>query len=1613
MPVPIAPLLFPETLNSPGLWKTLGKAHSLADSDFNWLAHVKLVTHALRNVQTPPMVAQTIRISADTQPAINLAGSFILGGSSEDKPAFLYTPYDGLKKYESLETLKTLLKVRLSKAVEDDQLLAFLALAQRRQLTEQSTLTLTYETIQGDIFEHQKAAIQACQQLNAEALLAELKQLPALTSLLEKILDELLKSRFPGLQQGQTRVNFYTHAADSTHARQWHDSITLAEALLTLYRHRTWPVKQLHEFANPEQLPISGDQDVWEATLKLASDTLRVSLFSEMEQYWAAPAAAGSPRRVFFAEVLQEQARAELMLKREAGIIDASQFAVLHQMIRYDTLPTRRPTLENVRLWEYQANYVELAGSLMISHSDACLYTPTQGLQVLKDYNDLKDTVLSKFRASGHQDEFYGLLSLEERKRFVGFDRPHVTGETIGGEIFTVLFEAIITKQRQNIEYALQVFRHSDGAVDIHALFDKALDIRAMVHERLLQLDAGERWSTRPVLAGVQQPSAVLAHKAEEIERSCNDIDALLTSSFRGQPTDKVPEQRRYLENMKSRLAHSLFLGVTHEAELRQLSGSLNAAERAIITTVFHADQASRDNRRSLNGFRPDAWSLTLQSPGTKKALSLANCVLLTERGGLDDTHSGRVILWTPALGLEVFTSIGAARRALGLRLKDSVGRLSLLENLLPGERQHHQAYTLGALRLIEGHVLDDRMQSAIEHFLARCHAIRQRLKGQTALTAALTTAKRTAIDTNLLRTINLAQAVRQQQSLPAWLGMAPVAEQQLHLELLEQWRHSVIDHKDYLSGLPSLSDYVTETLKSLLDARFKGSALDPGDIQITPNLALAGPPRTLPEFALNHVNIAQGTGFTVASRTHKKLPDGLDQSAVRQLLLSLAIPTTFSQKIIAALSEGHAEAKERKQRFLRQTPWQLLQHAHGLQLQQKLSSSAFDYLLQVLDIPDGIARATVAGAHAIAYPLSLIKTAGSTAVETLGLYLIGPGSGHQGPLVLYAPYAEQLFREFTDEASMIAAVNTPGSFQDLLIRRLPLDQQSVFRGLFQASAGESSEMKLAGSTISGNLLQRFFADNLKLLPQLLGCQPESNAQADWEAAKNLFSHGVNLISGLLPGKISYVTFLWEAYKAFKDSAENLQDHHWSQALKSFIAGAVQMISLGRLATREGTSEWLEARAETPATTPAPPEASDTGSDTAANPAPRAVPDWSRIQPTSPLRTELQGLEATDVALEDLKRDSKNGTYTDPLSKHTYAAIDGKVHRVEQPGAVWQIVKDEQPGPSLRQSGARLVLAPDRHAVHYGKAISKLYQRFDTEQSRRTMLNIEAIGMQEIRRIYPAKARMIQQTIDLARFYAFNCLHNLAQLKANVPGTRLDGFLKVFFGVPFVDAGLLAKLKTAIVPICQALVDPNDDLMDTERFVVGSNALISSVIAFVLNNDHRKMVHFTEHFFNPQLDWYKPFLAQAFDIDGHARAATLIHEFAHQFSKAEDFASLESRRPFADLITTITLYGLTVRHQLEAFQSTALSLSTPRQELFARWSKRRGSYVGFETVAATRQLSQEILALTGSPTLDEARNAFLDPQSPEARIDMILRNADSIACLICEMGRQLDPVPTP
>lgn len=1600
MPASVPPLLFPFFLDSPGLWAGLRTAHDLSIQDFNWLQHVKLATQALRSQQTPPMLVHRLLLNTAESPALPLAGSFILSTTPEDRAFLLYTPFEGLRKFASLKVLTEHLEQRLNDADEEDRLLAFLALSQRKYLLEKRGITVTPQLIDGDIFDDQRAALEHCQSLNAQALLDELLHLPALGTLLEYILADLLASTMPGVNQTQTRLDFHAGAdsPEATRPRRWPDSMTLADAVLLYYRHGRWPADQTHVFSHPHRLAEADDQMHWESAVKNVSVNLLAQLYKQMEVYWSGASADGHTRHAFFTQALRQQALTDIMLKREAGIIDAQKCAGLLAWIEPDSDSPRLATLETVRLWEYQPNFVELAGSLMFSHTDACLYTPSQGLQVLADYQDLKNTLLSKFSAAGHEEELYGLLSLEERQKFLGFDEPHVSGEVIAGDIFAVLLSGIITKQRQNIEYALQVFRHSDGAVDIRALFDKALDVRSMLHDRLLSLDTDERWTTRPALSGSLLPSMVTADRAAAEFKTFTSVLSAISDEFFAQPLTTSALQTQYLGNIKDKLAHALFVGMTGEARVRVLNGTLQHHEQAIVDTVFNPGQPDRARRKGLNGFRPDAFSLSLQATGQSELSPLANCLLLTERGGLDNQHSGHAILWTPALGLEVFGSIDTARQALNQRLLSPEKRLLLLENLSPLSQGFHQNFRFADFHLISENVLHDRMQSTIEHFLQRGKWLRDLKLQKSVEDQALKTLSLQVIDSNLHHASALAKALGRQQSLPVWLGMAALGDQQLHLEILEQWCNSVTDDKDYLHGLPTLHDYVQQTLQSLLSSRFQAPDLDPRHIAITPVLALAGPAMSLTDFALNHSHTAQQTSFKVTSGTNAVLPKNIDQQAIRSLLLSLDIGSTFANKLTSALSAKNSDAQARQQRYVRQLPWQLLQHAHQLKLQQRLSAMAFDLITQVLDMPDATARARVPGADALLRPLALIKTAGAKAVTALGMYLIGPASGKPGPQVLYTPYhGEQAFSEFADEAAVISALNIPGALQNLLLRRLPASEQSIFGALFKDSIGQTSEITLASKAVDGNALMQLFSDNLALLPRLLSSHSLPSAQEEWEVAKNLFSSGIKLVRGLLPGKLAYVQFLWQAFKDAMNSAEALQDHHWKRALETFIAGAAEMISLGRLSL-ESTLITKEAsiQQEPVATTP-------------------SAPKWQEIRPTAASRTNLQTFETPTVALKDLTHKVADGTYEDLPTKTLYAPIAGKVYPVEKPGAVWQIKGAEQAGPVLQHTASRqLIIDTDRHTVHFGKALSKMYNRHANEREARVWLNIQAQGMAEIRARHPEKARMLTQAVDMARYYALNSLHNMAQLKNHAPGTRLDTFLKSFFGVQRIDADILAKIKKTIVPICNALVDPTEDLMNTDRFVVGSNKYSNSgLIAFVLDDDSRKMVHFTEKFFNQELDWYKVGLTQPFNVEGHAQASTLIHEFAHQANKAVDIASLEARRPFSDLIATITGYGAAMKENQTRFQREALSLETPREELFARWSNELQEWISFDEIPGIEHVAKEILKVTQSPTVEDARTAFLSRSNPHPRIDTILRNADSIAFLICEMGRQLDPVTRP
>lgn len=174
---------------------------------------------------------------------------------------------------------------------------------------------------------------------------------------------------------------------------------------------------------------------------------------------------------------------------------------------------------------------------------------------------------------------------------------------------------------------------------------------------------------------------------------------------------------------------------IRHQAYLRRLNKTLDARDEAIIQAVFDPFNPDRRRREDLEGFIPDAYRITVQRDEEALRHSLANCLMITERGGLDHQHSGRAILWTPAWGLESFVSPSVAKQQLEERLSDPCACLALLENLDPRQRQPHANYTLGAFWLITEPISENRQQSWIDHYIAqRAHWLAQKPNGKALL---------------------------------------------------------------------------------------------------------------------------------------------------------------------------------------------------------------------------------------------------------------------------------------------------------------------------------------------------------------------------------------------------------------------------------------------------------------------------------------------------------------------------------------------------------------------------------------------------------------------------------------------------------------------------------------------------------------------------------------------------------------------------------------------------------------------------------------------------------------------------------------------------------------
>nr|WP_314532098.1 DUF6543 domain-containing protein [uncultured Pseudomonas sp.] len=1687
------------------------RALGLTLKDLDWLNTLYYATDQARQdeaLRDHPMAVEKFILKLTPKVSIPLAGTFLMSASPDESKALLYTPYGGIEVFDDREAVIDELINRLNSEDHRIDLIHFLSIKQRKDFAPGTAFTLGTAFIPGAVFEDQENTIEASQKLNLQAVLAELRKTPSLSWLLDTLLAIMARSYFPGLDQRDTRVNSFI-AADAEHPEQsprWINSAALSDVLLQYYVKQDWPTAQTRTFSNPHHITRdfsdtrhAEDLQHWESLVKQTAGVLTKLLGSLLQTWWNEGIDSGYSRLELFTQAMRDKFRADLLFKHQYSIVSAEENQHLlalflpDQAARSAWHPSLR--IEKVSIHAPYQHYVELASTLLVGGKHAYLYTQSRGLQVLEDLADLNDTLLSMLKAAGHEDELLNFLSLEERSAYIAMDAVQVSGLPVAGSVFGGMVEDIAAKQLSNLEHALGLYRRSDGAVDLAALLDCALDVRHMLDSRLLSLDTAGRWSLHPISSGNGRPSTVQAERAKlqlqtlqaaqaasaeqrrqhptlrglarralntelhkyQLAMDASDIHINTYATQAEQHEERVPVRsvllvdflierlaqvagplgdtpdmgfyatrrdgaalrwnnlssstvnamvalamvglthhnvrelpRQFLEDHRETLGSALLLGLRSEAELRLLNKTLTPQQHAILDTVLRPDSMTRLKRHGLNGFLPDAYGLTLTLG--EQLLPLANCFVLTERGGIDPNHSGQALLWTPQHGHEPFESVNALRKQLEQRLAQPDKRLALLHNLPLRQRKPHTPFGLGPLQRIDEHLLNNRQQSYVEHGVDDIDFWLAAPLAPKPLQDRLDNGMQQDSLSNLDRAASIAQAMIQQQALPVWLGMATPQEQLLHAELLEQYRLSTLDERDYLHSLPPLREHVASRLRTLLDARYPGLELNPDDVLIPARIVLNGHTQSLTDFALRHLPDLHAENLYPRARGATPLPTTFDGAAVVQLVRQLDIASTYRALLTTHLTADTDDARQRRELFSRQLPWQLLRHAHEEKLEERLSEAAWGFIQQVIDMPDAVAREQVSGASAMIRPLELVATEGAQAVKVTGVYLIGPQAKASDPLVLYAPYSPlRVLKEYASEEELRREINRPGPLQEWIIRPLDEPTQATYRNLLQPTQRPGSDIRLASNPIRGNILPRLFHDNTLLLLKMLTCQFEREGKDQWDGITSLLRNGIPMALQFIAGKLKYPMVVWRSFKLFEASAEDLQQQRFGAGLRKFIQGLATLASL-----RKQLDEWLPTDPPT-----APTDLPHTG------PAPAMT--VSTLDVTDPMRTRLRRFEDITVALADLPVDEQRGVYTQPVSNRTYVPIAGRVYPIEQSGDYWRVSLAPELGPFVeRNAQGQWILDLSEREPRFGPTLSRYRGRYVTRVTERDSINIEAQGLPAIRALDMDKALTIHRALNVALFYTFTCLDNLTLFAARRdPNSRAGHFLTEMFAVLNFNPAQVSKIQTRVREILDGLTQQSLLTFDSERFVVGSARWApDETFAFVIPEDAQQRIYLLDLFFETTMDSYLGHLNTPFDIHDHARAATLIHEMSHLVSATEDIAYMDSMRPFLDLINRGTAEGLRKYTALSNLQSTALSVLTPATILFKTWNDLSQRWEDLGNTGSTK-VRDKVLHLTGARTLDDARAIFMS--DADRRMDIILANADSVTCLITHLGRELFP----
>ena len=1058
-------------------------------------------------------------------------------------------------------------------------------------------------------------------------------------------------------------------------------------------------------------------------------------------------------------------------------------------------------------------------------------------------------------------------------------------------------------------------------------------------------------------------------------------------------------------------------------AELRLLSleNHLQATDRAVLGVVL--GYPISDQRPALDQFVPDVFALTASFEGVASALDITNCLLFTQRGGLESNAAGRAVFWSPTLGFEGFASVDACKAMLEARLMDKGLRWGLLAHVNASEQARVISYLEGTpqwqpagqngwfyFERFEGDFARQSQNTVINQLLADTRhvcslAVKTPFSGQgfENIFKSLLVAGRAGVQ--VARVSEMARLQWFKASLPEWLKSASAADQKAYADVLQRYQHSTEAVQSYLHNIPQLSVYSNALLTARLDLDFPGANLNPEAIEIAIDTYLAGPvpvgstPSFLPaatthsvqsltQFALNGLHlINQGVMF-VRLREGGALPVALNALYVRRLVRELDLGTHYQDLIKTMLAPGREGVALRQQQFAEQLAVQMLEQAMRQKLQDPEFETAYRYICHVISMPDGAAREALDQVYITVRPFELIEEPGADPDRVRGVYIIGPVEPQSGPQVLWITYSERFtFKAYADDAALLADLGVNTELQaDILQRIAPYTRKVYDHGGFVephlARYGDSSlnwlllkalPPTLAKTPIAGNLFRVMYKDNFEALLTMAAAQTETTAQADWEAFKYLMSLVITSALMFLPARLNIPLVVWQSLGWLSQGVEAAKKGDWGESVAEFAT----MLSL--CASGYGVSRPSSA-------SHAPVE-----------------PVVEPVRLTAQQRAGLEPFQVHDVTLLDLRTEPQTQLFSHPQTKLHYVHLDGCLFRVQAWRDRWRIdIGEGRDGPLIKLNARKLwELDPNEPLLGGGPVMSTTAALAD-----RITHEIQATGMGSIQRQFPDKALAIRDAHAQAVTYLERCQNALHTL--NEPGAGNAAhreLIKEFFDVPSLEPHLLDRLNHTIEPMLTRFLHPDLSPLTSRHYVVCRSRFNDKAVAWIHRWDTDKRVFLSERFFTTLFDTPQalshPYLKPTdppFAVNAHYRASFLLHEVSHGVLNTEDINYLNPGFPYDDLLDDTTEFG----NQLKAFNQIIQECHSPHLQpeyLFKQFDVERHTWADIPSNPG----KAKVKAITGVQTLAEARSIFTD--DPVKRVELMLANADTVVLLITRLGR--------